>query len=91
MAIADAKLAAVKSYRHALGLCFKCGMKWSKDHKCPPEVLHAVEIILDSLSNDDCQLASEPTSGPDEQLCLALSKAAALVLQLLAQSVFKAP
>jgi hypothetical protein len=27
----DSKLAVVKSYRRALGLCFKCGMKWSKD------------------------------------------------------------
>ena len=31
--VADSKLAAIKSYRRVLGLCFKCGMKWSKEHK----------------------------------------------------------
>jgi hypothetical protein len=34
----DSKLAAIKSYRRALGLCYKCGVKWSKDHKCALEV-----------------------------------------------------
>jgi hypothetical protein len=39
----DAKLAAVKTYRRAMGLCYKCGEKWSKDHKCNPQVqLHVV-------------------------------------------------
>jgi hypothetical protein len=52
-------------------------MKWSKDHSCSQEVLTAVEILWDSLSDDDDGvLPSEPASGPDEQLCLALSKAA---------------
>lgn len=32
----DAKLTAVKAYHRALGLCYKCGDKWSKDHKCAP-------------------------------------------------------
>jgi hypothetical protein len=75
----DSKLAAIKSYRRALGLCFKCGMKWYKDHKCSPEVLHAVEILWESLANKDDQLvhsAVDTANGPDEQLCLALSKAA---------------
>jgi hypothetical protein len=39
----DSKLAAIKSYRKALGLCYTCGAKWSKDHKCSPEVLLAIE------------------------------------------------
>jgi hypothetical protein len=39
----DAKLSAVKAYRRAMGLCYKCGEKWSKDHKCSPQIqLHLV-------------------------------------------------
>jgi hypothetical protein len=45
----DAKLAALRSYRHTMGLCYKCADKWSKDHKCPPKVLSAVETVWDSL------------------------------------------
>lgn len=41
----EGRLSALKSYRRALGLCFKCGAKWSKDHKFYPEVLLAVEGI----------------------------------------------
>jgi len=45
----EGRLSMIKSYRRALGLCFKCGAKWSKDHKCSPEVLLAVEGIWGSL------------------------------------------
>jgi hypothetical protein len=41
----SSKITAIKSYRKALGLCYKCGAKWFKDHKCSPEVLLAVEAI----------------------------------------------
>lgn len=74
--VADSKLAAIKSYRRALGLCYKCGMKWSKDHKCSPEVLHAVEVLWEAVADEECQSGVDPTSAHDEQLCLALSKAA---------------
>jgi hypothetical protein len=72
----DAKLTAIKSYRRALGLCFKCGVKLSKDHKCSPDVLHAVEILWDSLSDDDCMKTPDSEAISNEQVCLALSKAA---------------
>lgn len=75
-ASSDSKLAVIKSYRRALGLCFKCGVKWSKDHKCAPEVLHAVEILWDSLDDDECQSNTDDQPGPNEQVCLALSKSA---------------
>jgi hypothetical protein len=39
-------------------------------------VLHAVEILWESISDEACDSSSESPSGPDEQLCLALSKAA---------------
>lgn len=41
------KVAALKSYRRAMGLCFTCGEKWGKDHKCAKTVgLHVVEELL---------------------------------------------
>ncbi|CAD6253076.1 unnamed protein product [Miscanthus lutarioriparius] len=73
----DSTLKAVKAYRRALGLCFKCRGKWSKDHRCSPEVLLAVEAIWqDFQDDDDC---SPEDSGPEcseEQVFLAISKAA---------------
>jgi hypothetical protein len=50
----ESKLVAVKSYRKAMGLCYKCGLKWSWDHKCAPEVLHAINDLWESLSIVDC-------------------------------------
>jgi hypothetical protein len=42
----DAKAAALRAYRRALGLCYKCSEKWSKDHMCSPTVqLHAVQEL----------------------------------------------
>jgi len=38
-------MAAIMAYRRALGLCFKCNAKWTKDHVCAPEVLHAVDAL----------------------------------------------
>lgn len=74
----DVKLAALKSYRHALSLCYKCGNKWSKDHRCPPEVLQAVDALWDSFSSEDSLADSEPKISPDESLMLALSKSTLL-------------
>ena len=74
---ADAKLAALKTYRHALGLCYKCSNKWSKDHRCPPEVLQAVDALWDSFSSEDSLADSSPDYSPYEHLMMALSKSAA--------------
>lgn len=41
----NSALKTLKAYRRAMGLCYKCTGKWSKDHRCPPEVLMAVETI----------------------------------------------
>lgn len=71
------KLATIKAYRRAMGLCFKCGIKWSKEHTCAPEVLHAVEALWDTVADDVCHSSSEVSDEAAEQLCLALSKAAA--------------
>ncbi|KAL5651409.1 hypothetical protein ACJX0J_036867 [Zea mays] len=38
------KLEALKAYRRAKGLCFKCGEKWGHNHRCLTSVLlHFVE------------------------------------------------
>jgi len=42
------KLATLKAYRRAKGLCFICGERWSKDHKCSTTVqLHVVQEMLE--------------------------------------------
>ncbi|CAD6206729.1 unnamed protein product [Miscanthus lutarioriparius] len=68
-------MAAVKAYRRALGLCFKCNAKWSKDHVYAPEVLHAV-ALWESFSSEDSLADSVEEFPPSEQCCLALSKSA---------------
>jgi hypothetical protein len=81
----DSKLQAVKAYRRAMGLCYKCGAKWSKDHKCHPEVLLAVEHLWDSYDASVDDLSENIESTPSatiaaapEQVFVAISKAAAL-------------
>lgn len=71
----ESRLAALKNQRRTLGLCFKCGKKWSRDHRCPPDVLLAVESIWDAFQDTDTSEPSSP-SGAEAQLFLAISKAA---------------
>jgi hypothetical protein len=43
---ADSKVAALRAYRMARGLCRFCAKKWSKGHKCNTTVqLHAVQEL----------------------------------------------
>lgn len=69
------KLATLKNFRRQNGLCFKCGNKWSKDHKCPPQVpLHVIEELLDALETkgvDD----SKPNSKILEETIMAVGHA----------------
>lgn len=69
-------LAAVKAYCRALGLCYKCNAKWTKDHKCAPEVLHAIEALWESLEPDDVPPEESTEETPTEQVFLAISKSA---------------
>lgn len=44
------KLASLRDFRRKNGLCFKCGGKWDKNHKCPAQILiHVLEELLDAL------------------------------------------
>lgn len=50
----DDKFSALKSYRRSKGLCFKCGEKWSPQHKCPDTVsLHAMEELWKCFSDSE--------------------------------------
>jgi len=69
-------LAAVKAYRRALGLCYKCNAKWSKDHRCAPEVLQAVEALWESLDPEVVPAVDTPADQSTEQVFLAISKSA---------------
>jgi hypothetical protein len=74
----DSKAAAPKAYRRAMGLCFKCNEKWSRDHTCAPTVqLHVVQELWELFQLDDEEVATASQPGfPSEQLFLAISKAA---------------
>lgn len=66
------KVAALRAFRRAKGLCFKCGERWGKDHTCPPTVqMHIVDELLAMFSLDDAASASPPDSPPSdkENLC----------------------
>ncbi|CAD6202725.1 unnamed protein product [Miscanthus lutarioriparius] len=73
---ATGALATVKAYRRALGLCYKCNAKWSKDHQCAPEVLHAVKALWESLDPEVVPAAETSDDQPTEQVFLAISKSA---------------
>ena len=71
--------AALRATRKAQGLCYKCGAKWSRDHKCPAAVqLHVLEEMLELFSVED---SSSPTNWTpdDEQAQLAMLLSATAV------------
>lgn len=70
----DKKLADLKAHRRAQGLCDHCGDKWSRDHKCAPQVsLNALDELYALFSpepDSDCSTAETDSSEP---VCLCLS------------------
>lgn len=75
----NAKLSAVKAYRQAMGLCYTCGEKWSKDHKCGPHVqLHLVQELWRAHQDEDQDESppSPPPTEPAAHVYLAISDAA---------------
>ena len=71
----DDKLSAPIANRKKLGLCFKCGDKWSHNHKCPQHVpLHMLEEILDAIEPiDDCTDEDSESTLDSESPLLAIS------------------
>lgn len=48
------KLVSLRDFRRKNGLCFKCGGKWDKNHKCPALVpIHVLKELLDALDEPD--------------------------------------
>jgi len=44
----EQRLAALRAFRRAKGLCLKCAEKWSRDHVCSQTVqLHLVQELLE--------------------------------------------
>ncbi|WVZ61926.1 hypothetical protein U9M48_011733 [Paspalum notatum var. saurae] len=65
----DEKLSALKAFRKANGLCFKCGDKWGQNHKCPKQIsLHVLEEFLEVFELHDIQVSEsdgEDNSGSE--------------------------
>lgn len=69
------KRATLKEYRRKHGLCFRCGDKWSQNHKCPAQVpLHVVEELLDAL-DDTASDCSEEHAPESEEVVMAVGQA----------------
>lgn len=84
----DEKLAALRAYRRANGLCPTCGERWSRDHKCGPTVqLHVLEElwemlddhIMDSNIEPEAELF-EPVQSADSEIC-QISREVVLALE----------
>lgn len=74
----DDKLSALRTYRRARGLCFRCGEKWSRDHRCPEVIqLHVLQEFWDICNTEDTdELLPQDDSPIDPQLFLVISSAA---------------
>lgn len=72
------KLAALKELRRKNGLCFKCGAKWSNNHKCAAQVpLHVLDEILDALEpKEDSE--TETSMEVEEDIIATVSQASSL-------------
>ena len=70
------KLATLKAYRRARGLCFTCGGKFGKDHTCPPTIqLHIVEELLEFLGADAMDMNGDQGEVPQtaDIVCCSIS------------------
>lgn len=74
----DDKMEALRTYRKSKGLCFTCGKKWSRAHKCPAQIpLHVMEELLEVLQSDEDSSGSSSdssvTDSEDDLMLLALA------------------
>jgi hypothetical protein len=62
----DGKLTTLRDYRRARGLCFKCGEKWGRAHRCSTTVLlHLVEEMWE-LAIEGEEMVEETENAPEE-------------------------
>jgi hypothetical protein len=67
------KLEALRSFRRSKGLCFTCGEKWSRTHKCPTSVpLHVIEELLEVLQiqADEREKGSQSSDSDEETVMM---------------------
>jgi hypothetical protein len=69
------KYNALRAYRKAKGLCFKCGERWGHDHTCPQTVqLHVVEELLSLLSQEELRgIDNTESSGEEQEVVCSVS------------------
>ncbi|WVZ62778.1 hypothetical protein U9M48_012480 [Paspalum notatum var. saurae] len=75
------KVAALRAYRRAQGLCQRCAEKWTRDHKCPASIqLQVLQEVWDLFPCEDQQQSAsdEQPSTEDAQLFLVLSEVAVM-------------
>lgn len=61
------KITALRNYRKAKGLCFKCGERWGHEHTCPSTVqMHIVEELLALFSTDELTSSESPETAAEE-------------------------
>lgn len=59
------KPSGLRTYRRSQGLCYCCGGKWSRDHRCPQAVqLHVLEEVLGVFFEDEPEA---PVVLPDDE------------------------
>jgi hypothetical protein len=68
------RLESLKAYRRSKGLCFTCGDKYSKTHRCPDKIpLHIIEELMEILPISDAHVdvGSDADSDSDDLMLLA--------------------
>ncbi|XP_044353860.1 uncharacterized protein [Triticum aestivum] len=72
------KIPALRSFRRARGLCFKCGERWGKEHTCPSTVqMHVVEELLELFATEETRSeVDQDQSTLDEDNLCTISKQA---------------
>lgn len=74
----DDRLSSLKAYRKSKGLCFTCGERWGRDHKCASTVqLHVMEELLEALQEDDDPVGDDIVAEAEGTLMAVSSQAIA--------------
>jgi hypothetical protein len=69
------RIATLKNYRKAKGLCFKCGEKWYPGNKCQSVSLNAMEELWALLSDDTTApavLTEEESDSSDDLMAISV-------------------
>uniref|UniRef100_A0ACD5VMB2 Uncharacterized protein n=1 Tax=Avena sativa TaxID=4498 RepID=A0ACD5VMB2_AVESA len=65
----DSRLTALRNYRRARGLCFKCGERWGQEHTFPTTVqMHIIKELL-ALFSQEKVIGTDEDIEPTEIAC----------------------